>query len=394
LYIRCDLNDYKPNSLKLLLVVQLTQNLRNGIIAPILALFIRSQGLTVAQIGLLGTIEMLGWFIFEPLTGVVADRVGKKRLVIFAIVSSSFIFVFFPLAISIWHFALLMFARSSVMSTASVSIRAMTAELLPTSGRGKAYGRHMSVISMGGIIGPFIGGYLTYTIGYTIPFYVSAGVGIAGLAAVLLMRYDERPIIEPSSPSEVLKQSKLMTRPFLAILLVRSLYMINFVFRRDILPIFLHESQSFKASETQIGVYMSIVQFSAALSELFLGSLTDRVGSRKIIASSLGLSGLSYLSMVYLAGTLPLYLLGAFQGTFFAAADLGMMIHLIAIMPEGRTGMVMGIYSESENIGGMVASPTMGMIYDSMGPTFLVLSVSTILIFNAVLSILLIKKGS
>ncbi|MBC8223357.1 MFS transporter, partial [Candidatus Bathyarchaeota archaeon] len=104
----------KQRSLRLLMVVQLAQRFRGGIISPILALFIRGQGLTLSQIGLLGTAGMLGWLIFEPLVGVIADRIRKKYLMIFAIIGSTFIYLAYPFAQGFWHFALLAFGMSSV----------------------------------------------------------------------------------------------------------------------------------------------------------------------------------------------------------------------------------------------------------------------------------------
>ena len=134
----------KQSSLRLLMVVQLAQRFRGGIVSPILALFIRGQGLTLSQIGLLGTAGMLGWLIFEPLAGVVADRIRKKYMVIFAIIGSTFIYIAYPFARDFWHFALLAFGMSSVMSAYAVSVKALTVELLPKSDRGKAYGRFVS----------------------------------------------------------------------------------------------------------------------------------------------------------------------------------------------------------------------------------------------------------
>ena len=49
-------------------------------------------------------------------------------------------------------------------------------------------------------------------------------------------------------------------------------------------------------------------------------------------------------------------------GCAFGFMLKNMMLHLMAFMPEGRTGVVMGLYSESENVG--------VMIYDSVGPQF------------------------
>jgi len=64
------------------------------------------------------------------------------------------------------------------------------------------------------------------------------------------------------------------------------------------------------------------------------------------------------------------------------------------IMPEGRTGMVMGIYSESENVGGMMASPSLGFVYEILGPTTSIFAVTGALIVNAVLSMLMVNEGS
>lgn len=384
----------RKGSLRLLLLVQLTQRFRGGIISPILALFIRGQGLTVSQIGLLGTAGMLGWLIFEPLAGVVADRIRKKYMIVFAIVASSFIYVAYPYVRSFWDFAFLGFAMSSVLSFYAVSVKALTAELLPSSGRGKAYGRFVSAISIGGIVAPLLGGYLSEAFDLSFPFYISAGVGFVGLAAVLLMKYDDGGGTRESSRDGSLEGESLLTKAFLSILAIRMLYLFNLVFRQHTLPIFLHEDPRFSASETQIGLYMGVLQLTSALSQAFLGDLCDRIGSGRVIASSLLMSGASYLGLIYFSGPAILVVLGAFQGVFFAAADLSMMIHLMAVMPEGRTGVVMGLYSESENVGGMIAAPSLGMIYDSVGPQFSVLTVALVLMANATLSFALIGRSS
>ena len=376
-----------------MLIIQLTQNFRSGVIAPILALFIRRQGLTVSQIGLLGIAGMLGWLIFEPISGVVADRVRKKYMIFFAVAASTLIFVAYPFTSDIWHFAFLAFARSSVMSAYAISVKAMTAELLPVNERGKTYGRFLSVISMGGIVAPILGGYLSETYDYTIPFYTSAAIGVVSLAAVIIMKYDEK-LLEEASAETATGDGKLMTRPFISILTVRALFMFNLIFRHNFLPIYLNESPRFQASEAEIGTFMGIVRVTSALSQAFIGDFTDKVGSKLIMVSSVGLLGLSYMGMVYIGGILPLYVLGALQGVLMPAANMSMMIHLMAIMPEGRTGMVMGLYSEAENVGGMVTSPSLGFIYDGFGPASSVLTVSGILIFTAIISLALIGEDS
>jgi MFS family permease len=267
----------------------------------------------------------------------------------------------------------------------------MIAELLSSSGRGQTYGRYRSVVSMGGILGPILGGYLTNAFSYAIPFYIYAGVGIISLIAVLYMKVDGEQT-ETSSTTNPIKTRDLMTKTFLGILIIRMLYIFNFIFRQDTLPIYLNESSNFNVSETEIGIYMGVVRFSAALSQLFLGTLTDRIGSKKMIISSLFLIGVTNIVMINITGTYPLYSLGLIQGISIAAANLSMMIYLISTMPKGRTGMVMGIYSEFENIGGLFSSPLIGMIYDNVGPSASVLFVTSIIISNSVLSVFLLRS--
>jgi len=383
----------KQRALRLLMVVQLARRFRGGLVSPILALFIRGQGLTLSQIGLLGMAGMLGWLIFEPLAGVVADRVRKKYLVIFAFIGSTFIYLAYPFAQGFWHFAFLAFGMSSVMSAYAVSVKALTVELLPTSDRGKAYGRFISAISLGSIVSPIIGGYVSEVFGKSLLFYISAGVGLVGLVAVVLMRYDDRGGTNSMESEKTAKGEFLLNGSLPGISLIRALFIFNQVFRQHTLPIFLNENPRYAMSEGQIGFYFGIVQLSSALSQAFLGDLNDRIGSRRLIASSLLVSGLSYGAILGVSGVPALLAIGALQGVAFAASEVSMIVYLMDVMPPGRTGMVMGLYSESENVGGMLAAPSLGWIYDYSGPGYSMLSVAGVLVLDSLLSAVFIKEN-
>ena len=381
----------RERSLFYLMMAQVALNFRGGIISPILSLYIRKQGLSISQVGLLGTVSILGWLVFEPLSGVVADNVRKKWMMVFAIIGSTMIYVLYPSAGTFQHFLVLYFAMSSVMSAYAIALKALQAELLPKEGRGRTYGRYLSVISMGGVVSPFIGGWITENKGYTLPFYLSALVGVGALAAVLLMEYDDKASGEKAASVEGGWRT-LFTSSLVGIYSVRGLYLFNAMFRSNFLPIYLNESPKFNASETQIGSYMTLVKLAVAGSQAALGNLCDRYGSKPMIVVSVSAMGATYLGLVYGQGLALLYVVGLAQGVVMAAADLGMMIHLMSVMPEGRTGMVMGIYSESENVGGVVASPSLGYLYEGAGAEASVLTVSAVLFLTAFLSVFLVKN--
>ncbi len=162
-----------------------------GIIAPILGLFVRSQGLSMAQIGLIGTASMLGWFIWEPIMGMVADRFNKRLMLAGSLFFTTVLYGLYPLANSFLFFAVLEFTKTSILSAYSIPVKALAAELLPTQDRGRVYGRYMTVISMGGMISPLIGGYVSESMGISMPFYLAAGIGLLGIFAVFSIKYDE-----------------------------------------------------------------------------------------------------------------------------------------------------------------------------------------------------------
>jgi len=371
--------------LNLLMVVQMAGSFRMGIIAPILALLIRRHGVSIIEIGVLGVAGMLGWLIFEPLSGVISDRVNRRVMIAFAIMSTSIIYLLYPFATEFSHFLILAFALSSFSSASSVPTRALLSELLPSTGRGHTYGRYMSIVSGSSVIAPFVGGYVSEAIGYAIPFYAAAGVGIVSLTAIILMGKLPEPEKKEQRPKTSL--SDVLNGNLVSIYLVRGLYFFNSPFRSSFLPILLNESASLHATETEIGTYMTIVGFTTAISQAFLGDLIDRVGSGKIVAAACGLLALSYLGMLAASWIPILFIIGALQGALQAGADTSMMMHLMGLPSRGKTGVVMGLYSEAENIGGIVANPALGYMYTAFGPLSSLLLVSGVLILTAGISV-------
>lgn len=378
----------KDNSLFLLMVTHLFVSSRGGLLAPILSLFIRRQGMTITQVGLLGTASVLGWLIFEPICGILADRGDKKRMMIFALVATTVLYALFPRAKSFTHFAGLQFLITAAMSTYSISFKSLQAEFLPAEKRGEAYGRFLSVISFGGVIAPFLGGWLTENYGYNTAFYLAAATGLLGTVFITRMKV----VRNTASPLDVSGLRAVLSAPLMSIYTVRSLYFFNNIFRANFLPIYLNESPRYNATEAQIGLYITLVSVAVSVGQATMGRLIDRYGERRMIAMSVFLVAVSYVGLSTGSGIPLLMGIGLFQGLSMALGNMGMMMHLMSIIPEGRTGMVMGLYSEAENIGGMVTNPTIGYLYESFGSDASIQVLVAVLVFTAAVSLLLLKE--
>jgi len=375
--------------LNLLMVVQMASSFRMGIISPILALLIRRHGVSIVEIGVLGVVGMLGWLIFEPLSGAISDRVNRRLMIAFSIVSTSTIYLLYPFATEFSHYLVLSFALNSFSSASSVPTRALLTELLPSTGRGHAYGRYMTLVSGSSVIAPFIGGYVSEALGYAIPFYAAAVAGAISLAAVILM--GRLPESEKKAQHPKTHIREVLTPDILSIYTIRGLYFFSFPFKSGFLPILLNES-SLHATETEIGTYMTIMGLTAAMAQAFLGDLIDRIGGGRIVAGACGLLALTYLGIVYAAWVPVLFAIGAVQGVLQAGADTGMMMHLMSLPNRGKSGMVMGLYAESENIGGVIANPIFGYAYTAFSPIASLVLLSGVLLAAAGISAVKLRK--
>ena len=184
---------------------------------------------------------------------------------------------------------------------------------------------------------------------------------------------------------------EILTAPVLGVFSVRGLFFVNSGFRSSFLPIYLNESPRFNASGSQIGVFFTLMRLAGALSRPTIGVLCDTLGNRAVIAGSLALLGVSYGALPLLSGVWVMYAAAVVQGASVAGADMSMMLRIISVMPTERTGLVMGLYSEAENVGGLVSTPTLGYLYQSMGAGFSLFSVAAVICLNAFLALLVIR---
>jgi MFS family permease len=379
----------RQRSLFMLMLVQLVTSFRMGIIAPILSLFVRGQGLSLAQIGILGTSAMLGWFVFEPLMGVIADKWNKRWMLAGSLLITTVLNGLYPWATGFWFFVVLEFLNTSVMSAYSIPMKALTAELLPKEDRGRVYGRFMTVIAFGGMLSPLIGGWVFENLGKTLPFYLAAGIGLIGVLAVFSIKYDETD--QTASSTESNGWRSLLTRPVLSIFSVRGLFFFNVGFVHNFLPIYLNES-IYSASESQIGAFYTFTRLAGAAARSILGDLSDRIGNKKLIVSSLFGMGLTYILLLNGSSVIVMYIVGALMGVTQAAADTSMMLQLISVMSPERSGLTMGLYSEAENIGGLISTPTVGYLYQAVGGGTALMAVIVALFVNSVYSYFVIKE--
>ncbi|MFW3145197.1 MAG: MFS transporter [Thermoplasmatota archaeon] len=165
-------------------------------------------GMDATQFSILfGVAQGLGLLVIVP-SGVLSDKVRKKPFVVHGSLwsrISTIILAFSPLMpIGVWIAVLTYSGKEVGRQVAQPATRALQADLSPVRIRGRLIGTIQAFSNIGAVLGPILGGYIwdltknryfdVYILdlpGYSIPFLISALMGI--IAALLVLRY----VIEP-----------------------------------------------------------------------------------------------------------------------------------------------------------------------------------------------------
>jgi len=363
-------------------ILRFTFSLRGSI----LALYFRSLGMSIVDIGLISMFGSIGFAVFEPILGFLSDRIDRKKFLVFGMLGVSIITFLYTLGSTVWHFYLLSFFMASVMAGITVSTRALIATVLPSSKKGRSYGLYMAIASAGGIIAPIIGGYLAGAINYYVPFYLGSLVILFGFIVSLTIKVERKSSFQEKSPktegvvsAEKSKFGSLKyfaTVGFLTFFFTRFFQTFVMFFSRSILPVYLKESPTFLASEAEIGVILSLASIVACPMQLVSGTLSDRIGHKKLLVFGLVSSGIIILFFPMIGNMFQMGLFQVLYNIANVSYMISMMMLLMETVPSKYYGTAMGFYGLAEDFGGMAGPLIIGPLYENSGITFSIYALS------------------
>jgi multidrug resistance protein len=159
-----------------------------SLIQPILSVYADEQlGFSEIAIAMLFTANGLANFVLTLPASTVADRVGRKHVIIFGMLLDGFSTMLIALFSDYWMLFLFMSMRGVGHASSNPSISAMVCGLVPISSRGKVMGIFNMVRNVGLVAGSFFGGLLYDGVSPTAPFWMCALVEFIGFSCVVFM---------------------------------------------------------------------------------------------------------------------------------------------------------------------------------------------------------------
>ena len=139
---------------------------------------------TPTQIGAVFTVGSAVAAIASPWAGRLADRLGRRRLVIASMASFAVALTLYSSVHNIGEAALVQVLEGLAWAFLSSSATAYVADLSPPEGRGWAMGVYHRSLYAGWIVGPIVGGYLADALGFRGMLLLSSALVVVGLIAV------------------------------------------------------------------------------------------------------------------------------------------------------------------------------------------------------------------
>ena len=359
-------------------------------ILPFLPLYISQLGVTSHEAlsmwsGLTFSVTFLISAIVSPMWGSLADRKGRKLMLLRASLGMAIAILLQAFATNVWQ----LFLLRGVMGLTSGYIpnaMALVASQVPRERSGWALST-LSTAQISGVIGgPLMGGFIADHIGLRAVFCITAALLVVSfLVTLFLIKEGVRPTTKKSE--RLSGKAVFASLPYPA--LVISLFFTTMVIQLcngSIGPILALFIKSMVPDSSNIaflsGLIASVPGISALISAPRLGKLGDRIGTERILMATLMFAVVLFFAMSWVTTPLQLgvlrFLLGFADGAMLPAVQT----LLVKYSSDQITGRIFG-YNQSFMYLGNVTGPLMGATVSAMaGFRWVFIATASIVLIN------------
>jgi len=294
-----------------------------------------------------------------PLWGRLADRYGRKLMLIRASLGMAVAMSLIGMAHNVWQLVGLRLLAGLLGGYASGSTVLIAAQT-PKAYSGWALGVLSAGIMAGNLVGPLVGGALPPLIGIRSTFLLAGAIiFVTFLGTTFFIREAPRPPgarTRKSGGGWSLIPDKL---PIVAMLVTGLLLMIAQMSIEPIITVYVAQLVDPSRVTFVAGLVMAAAALGSILSSSHLGKLADRVGHWNVITACLAVSALLLIPQAFVTSGWQLIVL-----RFLMGLALGGLLPCIASVirhnvPETIAGGILG-YSVSAQYAGQVIGPLAG----------------------------------
>lgn len=365
-----------------------------GIIIPILPAYLQSIGQGGTAAGLMIAIFAGAQLIFSPIAGKWTDQYGRRKMIIYGLVGlTASMFIFYAVD-TIWW---LYFSRVIGGIGAALlvpAIFAYVADITTMEQRAKGNSLISAAMSLGIVIGPGIGGFLT-DYGLKVPFLISAIVSlVAVIFSIIVLKESQQEQTEGihyDDESMVKKLVRSVKMPYFIPLVITLVMSFGLMAYESVLGLFV--DNEFGASPQEIALMITATGIISTIVQLFVvDRLVVSLGEEKVLNIFLGVATVGFLLSIFASSYVLFF--GVTLIIFLATSILRPVLNtLISKLAGQEQGFAMGMNNAYMSIGNILGPTLAGLLYDVNIIYPFVLGL-ILLIFTLMTTMIWVKRSS
>ncbi len=365
-----------------------------SMLLPFLPLYVQQLGASspaavVQWSGVAFGATFFGTAITAPIWGRLADRFGRKPMLVRAAVGMAIVMSLIGMAHSVTELVVLRLIAGLVGGFASASI-VMVGTQAPRDRAGWALGILSTGALAGNLIGPLIGGFLPSWVGIRGTFFVGGAViAVAALLTIVLVREDFDRETDAKRHVDANATAATPVDPFVigTLLVTAMMVLLANMSIEPIITVYIGElGVPTDHLARTAGMVMAASAFGSMLTAARLGALADRIGGWKVIIGCLIATGIVMVPQAFVTEWWQLAILRGLMGMTLAGllpSIAKLVRHSVA---EHHSGKTLG-YLQSAQFSGQVIGPLIGgQIGAHVGLHAVFFVTGTLLILCAVLN--------
>ena len=342
-----------------------------SMLLPFLPLYVRQLGVTsqsavIQWSGVAFGATFLGTALTAPIWGRLADRYGRKPMLVRAAIGMAVVMSLIGVAHNVYELVALRLIAGLVGGYASAST-VMVGTQAPRERAGWALGILSTGALAGNLIGPLVGGVLPGWIGIRGTFFAGgAMIAAAALLTIFVVKEEFHPESDAKSPARNAAAGSGATarRPdyavVAALLVTAMMVLLANMSIEPVITVYIGSLGVGAAHLARVaGVVMACSALGSMLTAARLGALADRFGSWRVIVACLVLTGLAMVPQAFVTHWWQLAGLRVVMGMTIAGLlpSIGKLAR--QSVDESQTGRLLG-YLQSAQFSGQVVGPVIG----------------------------------
>ncbi len=378
-----------PNVL-LLSIVSFLNDLSSEMIMPILPMFLTSLGGAGEVVGMVGGLRDSISSILKVFSGYWSDKTGKRKVFVYGGYAISSVFKMLLAICRTWPSAMVFSSLERVGKGLRTAARdAIIADSMPT-GRGRGFGVHRAIDTMGAILGAIVALVLYWFMGMSFKaiILIAGLLGFISLAPLYFVKESQ------SKPQMVTLRMgiKTLPKPLRLFIVVSGVFALgNFSYMFFILRTQQFFSDKFSVA-APILLYVLFNIFCSGLA-VPLGTISDKIGREKVIIFGYLMFSVTSVGFVFFNSVGAFIVLFALYGVMNAAVDGNQRAYVSDLAKEQLKATALGTFHTVTGLMALPASMIAGFLWEKVGSSATFIYGGTLGLVSVVLFIIFSSKS-